>query len=215
MGGSVGWFGQTRVAHDGVDAARSGGIGHGQQSRMQTVLTGPTTLGFWWRLSAETNDTLAFTIGAEEQFRAGGVQTWRWEGFYIPSGVHTVRWTYAKNAAGTAGSDAAWVDKVAVGLFGEAQDTSGGWRFSDWMGYVYPTTDPWVYHAQHGWLYAFGTDPASVVFWDSEMVRYWWTADSSYPYMFRFGDNAWLWYLPGSDTPRVFLNTKTGVWEKW
>lgn len=45
-----------------------------------------------------TNDSLTFTIDGTPQFLAKGAQDWRWDGFYIPDGVHTLKWEYTKNA---------------------------------------------------------------------------------------------------------------------
>jgi hypothetical protein len=42
-----------------------------------------------------------------------------------------------------------------------------------------------------------------------------WTSDAVYPYLYRFTDRVWLWYLPDSDNPRRFYNTRTAIWEAW
>lgn len=212
--GAKAWFGQGSVSHDGVDAAQSGAIGHGQQSVLQATVTGATSLGFWWKVSSELNDALSFRIDGVEQFKTGGLQGWRWEGYYLPSGVHTVRWEYAKDAVTSAGADAAWVDGVATGLFGAAMPLGSGWMWSPWFGYFSNSAAPWLYHNEHAWLYPFGQDPASVVFWDAGMNAFWWTGDTMYTYLYRFSDSSWLWYLPNSSNPRVFLNLKTGQWEQ-
>jgi hypothetical protein len=214
VAGNAGWFGQGGVTQDGVDAAQSGAIGHGQQSVLETTVSGGTSIGFWWQVSSEVADQLTFSIDGVPQFSKGGTTSWAWEGFTIPSGVHTLRWTYAKNGSGSAGADAAWVDGLSVGLFGAAQEVGGGWRWSDWFGYVNTATAPWLHHDQHGWLYAFGQDPGGVVFWDAGMNTFWWTSESLYTFLYRFSDNAWLWYLPDSDNPRWMLNLTTGQWEQ-
>lgn len=211
-GGQARWFGETAVHADGVDAAQSGAIGHSQQSWMQVSIPGATSVGFWWRLEAETNDTLSFTIDGVARIQAAGQQGWRWDGFYIPTGVHTLKWTYAKSPSGSSGRDAAWVDGVAVGLFGEAYPLGGGWYWSDWFGSINTNFAPWLYHNEHAWLYPFGQDPHGVVFWDSAMNAFWWTGDSTYSYLYRFSDGVWLWYLPGSRSPRWMVNLTTGQW---
>src|SRR5262249_17304751 len=48
-GGSAPWFLTTTVVHDGIMAAQSGAIVAGQQSTMETVVSGPGTLTFWWK----------------------------------------------------------------------------------------------------------------------------------------------------------------------
>jgi hypothetical protein len=214
-GGAAAWYGQSTVSHDGMDAARSGTIGHNQDSWMQTVFTGPTTIGFFWKTSSEVNDTLILTIDGVEKLKVGGERDWTWMGTYLEGGSHTLRWTYVKNGSGTAGADAAWVDQASGGLFGSAVDLGSGWRWSPWFGYVNTVSSPWFYHQQHGWLYAFGQDVQDLTFWDSEMTAFWWTRDDRYPYVYRFDDAEWLWYLRDSDQPRWFLKLSTGVWEGW
>jgi hypothetical protein len=212
-GGNRAWFGQTSVTHDGVDAAQSGAITHNQTSWMQTTITGGTSIGFWWSLSAETNDTLTVSLDGVQKLAAGGTQAWRYDGFYIPSGVHTVRWTYAKNASLTQGSDAAWVDGLTLGLFGAATPLGGGWYWSEWFGFYSANFSPWLYHNEHGWIYPFGQDPGSVVFYDSGMGTFWWTSEALYSFLYRFGDDSWMWYEEGSTNPRWLLNLRTGSWE--
>jgi hypothetical protein len=212
-GGNRAWFGQTAVSHDGLDAAQSGAIGHGQTSWMQTQVSGGTSIGFWWGLSAETNDTLTFRIDGVPMFTAGGAQAWRWDGYYLPSGVHTLRWEFVKDSAGTEGADAAWVDGLAVGLFGSASALGGGWYWSEWFGFFSANFSPWLYHNEHGWLYPFGQDPGSVVFYDAMMGTFWWTSDTLYSFLYRFSDSSWMWYQEGTMNPRWMLNLRTGSWE--
>ena len=39
-------------------------------------------------------------------------------------------------------------------------------------------------------------------------------AAALYTFLYRFSDNAWLWYEPESDNPRWMLNLTTGQWEQ-
>lgn len=211
VGGHAGWYTED---WGWKDIARSGAIGDGQQSWMQTTVTGPTSVGFEWTLYAETNDTLSFLIDDVLQFRQGGVQNSVWAGYDLPAGTHTLRWVYAKDASGTGSFDQALVDNVRVGLFGAAKPLGGDWYWSQWFGFFATAPGQWIYHNEHGWLYPFGQNPASVVFYDSGMGTFWWTGNMTYTYMYRFSDNVWLWYLPGSAYPRWFVNLRTGQWEQ-
>jgi alpha-tubulin suppressor-like RCC1 family protein len=47
------WFAQISVTHDGEAAAQSGHITDNQQSALQTTVTGPGVLVFWWKVSSE------------------------------------------------------------------------------------------------------------------------------------------------------------------
>ncbi|MCF7837803.1 MAG: choice-of-anchor D domain-containing protein [Candidatus Marinimicrobia bacterium] len=111
--GHAAWFAQTAVTQDGVDAARSGALTHSQQSWMQTTVTGPGVVSFWWRVSSEEDyDFLRFHIGGAEQQRISGTVDWQRRSFPVPAGTHTLQWQYDKDSSVTSGSDCGWVDQV-------------------------------------------------------------------------------------------------------
>ncbi len=113
VGGNGTWVGQAAVSHDGVDAARSGSVGNSQYAWIQTTVTGPGTLGFWWKVSSEANnDTLRFYLNGSEQVRISGEVDWQWRSYSLSSGSQTLQWRYSKNSSTTAGQDRAWVDQV-------------------------------------------------------------------------------------------------------
>ncbi|MSU58286.1 MAG: hypothetical protein EXS35_08915 [Pedosphaera sp.] len=107
------WLGLPDVTHDGVDAARSGGISHGQESVLQTTVTGPGQLSFWWKVSSEpVFDVLEFKIDGVVQSVISGEQDWAQVSVTIPANAHTLQWRYAKDASNSGGADAGWVDQV-------------------------------------------------------------------------------------------------------
>ena len=115
--GNANWFYQTSTTHDGADAAQSGAIADNQSSSMETTVTGAGTLTFWWKVSSETNyDYLRFYLDGTEQTgslaKISGTVDWIQKTVSIPSGNHTVKWGYTKDANTISGSDAAWVDQV-------------------------------------------------------------------------------------------------------
>jgi hypothetical protein len=62
-GGNASWFGQRSTHFYGADAAQSGTISHNQESWIQTTVSGPGTLGFYWNVSSEAKyDFLEFYI---------------------------------------------------------------------------------------------------------------------------------------------------------
>ncbi|MCB2156090.1 hypothetical protein KQI84_14530 [bacterium] len=113
------WFSQTAYTHDGVDAARSGAVGNVQQSDLTTVVQGPGTLSFWWKVSSQNDsgagryDILYFwydnSVGMTMIF---GDVDWEQKVIEIPEGTHTLNWSYAKDIGGSAGLDAAFLDQV-------------------------------------------------------------------------------------------------------
>jgi uncharacterized delta-60 repeat protein len=114
-GGSAPWFAQTATTHDGVDAAQSGGITHNQQSWLETTVSGPGTLSFWWKVSSESGyDYLEFYLdGVLQSGRISGTADWQQGTCSIAAGTHTLRWRYSKDGSVSAGSDAGWLDEVS------------------------------------------------------------------------------------------------------
>src|SRR6266404_1524618 len=115
-GGSANWIAQTSVAFSGGDAAQSGTIGNGQTSWIQTIVTGPMNLSFYWKVSSEANfDFLHFYVDGVEQTSISGEVDWQAKTFSVVSGAHTVQWAYTKDAVCCAsGSDTAWLDQVQL-----------------------------------------------------------------------------------------------------
>jgi hypothetical protein len=110
--GSAPWYGQTNLSHDGVDASRSGSIGHNQDSVLQTVLNGPGQFSFWWKVSSEaTFDALDFKLDGVSQATVSGEVDWQQRSYLLSSGSHTLQWRYSKDPSGSDGQDSAWVDQ--------------------------------------------------------------------------------------------------------
>ena len=115
---SLPWFGQTNASHDSVASGRSYFIGDGQQSSLTSAANGPGTLTFWWKVSSQTNaDVLSFfgygggTTSLTVQ--VSGETGWRPFSAFLPGGLQTMVWTYAKDASQSAGLDAGFVDQVS------------------------------------------------------------------------------------------------------
>jgi hypothetical protein len=106
-GGDANWFGQNSVYYFGGDSAQSGDIGEGQESWIETTVTGPGALSFAW--SANYGYTwLSFHIDDvfKTQYHSGG---WRTYAVAIPSGNHTLRWKWEPHLSGKA----AYLDNVS------------------------------------------------------------------------------------------------------
>lgn len=112
--GPAPWAGQVFVSHDGEDSARSGPIDDDQQCMLETTVTGPGTLHWWWKVSSESDwDYLKFHFRGGAQFGISGERDWEERSFYVPPGTHAVQWSYSKDRSGRGGQDAAWVDQVS------------------------------------------------------------------------------------------------------
>jgi hypothetical protein len=113
FGGDANWFNQTVVSHDGVDAYQSGAITNSQSSWMETTVTGPGAIRFWWKVSSEACcDPLRFSIDGSVQTDIRGDVDWQSQAFAVPSGTHTLRWAYSTDSVFLSGSNAGWVDQI-------------------------------------------------------------------------------------------------------
>jgi hypothetical protein len=110
---SAAWSAETSDTLDEA-AGQSGQIFDGQQSTLETTVTGPGTLTFWWKVSSEAgHDFLSFAINDAPAASISGAVGWQQQTFYLPDGPLDLKWIYAKDFSGSAGSDAGWVDQVA------------------------------------------------------------------------------------------------------
>ncbi len=115
-GGDANWFPQTDQTVDG-SAAQSGVILHNQSSWVEATVVGPKQLSWSWSVSSESCcDRLRFYIDGAYQsnYYISGTVAWEQQVFLVPSGSHTVRWAYTKDSSVNTGSDAAWLDSVAL-----------------------------------------------------------------------------------------------------
>jgi len=111
--GSPPWEGQTLVSHDGFGAAQTGVAADSTAVTIQTIVTGPGTISYWWKVSSESNnDFLKFFISGVQQTRISGEVDWQSQSFPIAAGPQTLKWTYSKSASGASGLDRGWVDQV-------------------------------------------------------------------------------------------------------
>lgn len=112
-GGAAVWTGTFFPSQDGIDAARSELISDASETWLQTTVTGPGTLGFWWRADSEANfDFLELQLGGTAVASISGQTGWLYRSVSIPAGSQTVRWRYFKDADVTRGLDRGFVDQV-------------------------------------------------------------------------------------------------------
>lgn len=120
-GGNASWFSQTTTTHDGADAAESGSIINLEQTSIQTTVTGPGVLVFWWKVSSEfdfdflsfyTNGVLFVDPVTLEEQSISGEPPWERNVYEFPNGTHTLRWTYEKDESISEALDRGWLDEV-------------------------------------------------------------------------------------------------------
>lgn len=113
--GTTLWYGQSDYWYYGGSAAQSGAIADGQSSALQTTVSGPGELTFYWACSSTAYyNRLTLTLDSAYVDMIAGFIGWTQKTLTIPAGLHTVTWTYSKTPSifGALGSDCGWVDKV-------------------------------------------------------------------------------------------------------
>jgi len=135
--GNSSWFVETTNTYDGVSAAQSGVLtDNTQYSSVQTTVTGPGVLTFWWDAAYNDNFDLEFDIdggyGIFTDYDDFSGNEWTQDTFSIPAGVHTLTW-FAYNADST--NDTGWLDQVVfTPVTGvtvvNPQNTGGNFQFS-------------------------------------------------------------------------------------
>jgi hypothetical protein len=111
---AIGFFGQTNVSSDGVDAAQAGPVAIREVSAMETSVAGPGTLIFWWKAQCSTNVNFGkfFVDGVEQPEKITGAMDWQPYSALLPAGSHTLRWIYTNNSAVVTLTNTVWVDRV-------------------------------------------------------------------------------------------------------
>ena len=110
--GNAEWTAQTFVTSDGVDAGVSGAIGNLQKSRLQTTVSGPGVISFYWKVSSERFfDFLVFYIDGNLQNLIAGDTPWDPQTYEVEAGVHLLEWVYDKDLFLALGNDAGYLDR--------------------------------------------------------------------------------------------------------
>ena len=112
--GDAGWFPQVATSADGEDAARSGNVPVNGTSALQTVLEGPGTFAWTWRLDAAGNFGVdVFLDGIWQSTYAPGAN-WSDETLLIVGeGEHTMRFEFWNEGTVATPGDCAYLDRVS------------------------------------------------------------------------------------------------------
>ena len=115
--GTPTWTWQTATTHDGVDAAQSGTVSFtAKTSSLETVVTGPTLVSFWWKNSGGSSETLSVLIDSVQQASLANTGLWTQRSLTVGLGTHALRWSYvttkSRNNQGT--SSAGYVDQLTL-----------------------------------------------------------------------------------------------------
>jgi hypothetical protein len=111
--GDANWFVESTHSHDNVSAAQSGIVTNSQTSTLQTTVTGPGTISFWWQNPTFDNLDLEFDIDGnyEDDLGSGNTDWVQFGPSPIPPGQHVLTWTVFANGDNNP-ADAAYLDEV-------------------------------------------------------------------------------------------------------
>jgi hypothetical protein len=90
--------------------------------------------------------------------------------------------------------------------FGPPVREVDGWKESSWFGWYQDHHYPSVHHVEHGWCYV-ASGGGWVIWWDYRLEEWFATANSVYPFVYRYVDERWLWYFRGTIRPRWFVDS--------
>jgi len=112
--GSAAWFPQAATTQDGLYAAQSGAITNSQESSLQTTVTGPGRVSYWWKISSQPGaDELQFLLDGQILAMISGEVVWEQRSFPVPAGSHMLLWSYRKDGSNAQGQDQGWLDEVS------------------------------------------------------------------------------------------------------
>ena len=95
--------------------------------------------------------------------------------------------------------------------FESAVELGEGCRFSEWFGSFNMNFIPWIFHSEHSWMFVSPESTSTSVFlYDLEVNGWLFTEPTSYPSMYSFGRNAWIFYFVGTSGPRQFVDLDSG-----
>lgn len=199
----------TTGSFDGAGMAISGTISSNQATWIQTTVTGPGTLSFWWKVFSESNtvnkagDNLQFLIDGNLMNEISGssinATEWQYQTYSLGPGVHTNMWQYIKDGSVNVEPDQGYLDEVSYTTnapipLGQALNTCGiVWNTNTittsnavWYGQTNVTHDGVA--AESGSVYGFAGSPVDS--WlktpanGATNVSFWWKVSSNTNYNF-------------------------------
>ena len=103
------------------------------------------------------------------------------------------------------------IPSVNPNPFADDPDVGGGWRQTEWLGYVNDTFFPWVYHTRHGWFFVVPENESGNIFLhDLASATWWFTTEKVFPNVYDFTRNGWIYYIEGTSNPREFVDLGNG-----
>ncbi|MDY0279713.1 MAG: M14 family zinc carboxypeptidase [Salinivirgaceae bacterium] len=115
--GNQNWSVVSGEAYDGTKSLKSGAITHNQSTVMTYTFEASSAgqIVFYAKVSTEANyDKFKFYIDNSLKGTWSGQIDWTEYAFDLTEGEHTLKWEYSRDVSVGGGSDAVWVDFIAV-----------------------------------------------------------------------------------------------------
>lgn len=158
---SAAWARTSSEAHTGTWSLQSGAISDNQVSDAVVALpAGTASVQFWYQLDTEADlDYFQVFSGTTLVLQDSGAQGWTQTALIDTTGMTTLTMRLYRNASGSSGVDAVWVDDM---VFNITQSTGTTWGTAD-TGQAYTTSDvdPGAYMAVNNGVGIIG-DPTPV-----------------------------------------------------
>jgi uncharacterized delta-60 repeat protein len=110
----AGWYGQVNTTHDGFDAVENAvpvGVAPNLESWLETSVTGPGVLDFWWKTSS-SNSNVRVSVNGAARATITGDRDWEWQSIAVPAGKQTIRWSNLRMVDAYSAKNRAWIDEV-------------------------------------------------------------------------------------------------------
>jgi uncharacterized repeat protein (TIGR01451 family) len=129
----------------------------------------------------------------------------------------------AGGSAGASATDSTTIAAPGMAFFAGSVNGGGGTQYLQFpngkvFGYYAFLSSNWMFHVDLGYEYVIPGNGPEVYLWDLSSGEWWYTNASSFPYLYDFTRNAWIYYFPDTNktghyttNPRWFVNMTTGV----
>ncbi len=105
------WFPEMNTTHSGGLAGQSGVPSYLQPSTLQTTVTGPAMVVYWWKVNCDGFfDNLSFIVNGSVQNSIGGAVDWCGATNVIGAGPQVLQWSLGS----TFNPGTGWVDTVQI-----------------------------------------------------------------------------------------------------
>lgn len=185
---------------------RSADIEDGEVSAIKTIVDGPATLDFSWKVDSEENaDFLSLYVDGVLVSSISGQTSWTSESISLDgTSIHTVEFVYSKDFSISTGEDAGWVRSLSLdGVPQKLKFTATEGTYSkrvvlDWE-VDFSFDDIWIYRAETN-------NPAEAVYIGRDFSSYW-------DYDLVGGQEYFYWALAGNEHGVSLLSDAVRGWK--